>query len=451
MNVLCRARGCGDTRLRRPTTADRLASHRQNAMRCCLSGLVQGAQATRQGFTLLEVLLALGLTLVVLMAVGMAVDFFIRGIETSRAAVEEAQLARALLNRIADDLRSAVRYDPINAEQLLSGSLSSASTASAGGSSSGFSMPSTIPAPPVASSATTTPTPESGNQESSVDTAADTAIETNSTTPRSLPGLYGTRTELQVDVSRLPRLDQYDYELVPVGESPALMDRLSDVKTVTYYVLDAAGGETSLGQPRRGLVRAELDRAVTAYAAETGSLDPALEFEPIAPEVAAVEFEYFDGQQWYDTWDSQEQQGLPVAVRVTLYLYPAELRRGGLAWLDAGSPYLNSGNFVAYSLLVRLPGSEPASGLAGPSGSEASPSGSGTESSSGGPGSGAGTGGSGTGGAGGTGTGGGGGGAGGPASGGGPSGGGSGRGGTGTFNPFSGTTSGGGSFGGKSR
>ncbi len=398
--------------------------------------------ARPQGFTLLEVLLALGLTLVVLMAVGMAVDFFIRGIETSRAAVEEAQLARALLHRIADDLRSAVRYDPVNAEQLISldglGEFPSPADNSDEPDASGE-QPSDSDSPQHAASS-----------------SASTSVESSAAMPRSLPGLYGSRTELQVDISRLPRLDQYDYELVPVADSPAAVDRLSDVKTVTYYVLDAAGGETSLGQPRRGLVRAELDRAVTAYAIETGSLDPALEFEPIAPEVAAVEFEYTDGQQWYDVWDSQEQQALPVAVRITLYLYPVELRRGGLAWLDPNTAYVNSENFVAYSLLVRLPGSEPATGQAGATGSESS-SGDTTDTDrnqmDGGAG-GSGTGGSGTGGGGGASSGGGAGGTGGgpgTPSGKAPSGGSPGRTPAGTFNPFSNTTSGGGPLGGKSR
>lgn len=399
-----------------------------------------------RGFTLLEVLLALGLTLVVLMAVGMAVDFFIRGIETSRAAVEEAQLARALLSRIAEDLRGAVRYDPINAEQLLSGTASNMFSGGANGLASGSSLPSEF-----ASSGSSSDLSSllSAADASALESAANSSSGTNSTTPRALPGLYGTRTELQVDVARLPRLDQYAYELIPASDSP-VVDRLSDVKTVTYYVLDAAGGETPAGQPRRGLVRAELDRAVTAYSAETGSLDPALEFEPIAPEVAAVEFQYFDGQQWYDTWDCQEAQGLPVAVQVTLYLYPAELRRGGLAWLESTSPYLDSSNFVAYSLLVRLPGSEPATGQTGSTASESSTSPSSDEGAGGATGGGSSASGSAGGPGGGPGAGASGGAAGGAAGG---AGGAPGRssGPAGTFNPFSGTTSEGGSFGGKSR
>ncbi len=449
MNAACPTQGCWGSARRGPARASHSVRPLRPAAACRLA-LAARRRGVASGFTLLEVLLALGLTLVVLMAVGMAVDFFIRGIETSRAAVEEAQLARALLNRIADDLRSAVRYDPVNAEQLVSlgawgGGLSSAGAP--GGTSPGGGEPDTGSGPSAPSGDSS-----SGNSASSGSASSASSSDTSSAVPRSLPGLYGSRTELQVDVSRLPRLDQYDYELMPVSDSPVVVDRLSDVKTVTYYVLDAAGGQTALGQPRRGLVRAELDRAVTAYAAETGALDPALEFEPIAPEVAAVEFEYFDGQQWYDTWDSQELQGLPVAVRVTLYLYPAELRRGGWAWLDAGTAYANSENFVAYSLLVRLPGSEPATGQAGSSASESSTSESGTEAGT----SATGSGGTASGAAAGTG--------GGPTGGGtsgGPSGGSSGGrsapgGGSrsspaGTFNPFSGTTSGGGTFGGKSR
>lgn len=444
------SRGCRGSAPHRPAPIGKQVLGRHRWWPAPRLGQLARQQKAPLGFTLLEVLLALGLTLVVLMAVGMAVDFFIRGVETSRAAVEEAQLARALLNRIADDLRSAVRYDPVNAEQLVSlGTLGSglSSAGMPGGTSSGDADSDTGSGQEVPFGLA------SGDSSATGSGASAASLDTSSTAPRSLPGLYGTRTELQVDVSRLPRLDQYDYELLAVADSPVVVDRLSDVKTVTYYVLDALEGETSLGQPRRGWVRAELDRAVTAYAAETGALDPALEFEPIAPEVAAVEFEYFDGQQWYDTWDSQEQQGLPVAVRVTLYFYPAELRRGGWAWLDTSAAYANSENFVAYSLLVRLPGSEPATGLAGFGTSEISTSQSqaegATSGSSGGPSAGGGTGG--TGGGGGSGGPGGGGPGGGAPGGGGPGGPSGGRSTPGTFNPFGNTTSGGGTFGGKSR
>jgi len=38
------------------------------------------------------------------------------------------------------------------------------------------------------------------------------------------------------------------------------------------------------------------------------------------PEVVSCRFEYFSGSEWASTWNSDQQQGLPVAVRVTLRL-----------------------------------------------------------------------------------------------------------------------------------
>jgi len=40
----------------------------------------------------------------------------------------------------------------------------------------------------------------------------------------------------------------------------------------------------------------------------------------VATEVTAVEFAYFDGLIWQLAWDSDQMQGLPLAIRVTLTL-----------------------------------------------------------------------------------------------------------------------------------
>ena len=66
----------------------------------------------RSGFTLLEVMLALGLAVVVLGLVGMGIHVQLAVAAKSRDQVEEAQLARVLLQRIADDLRNAVPFQP---------------------------------------------------------------------------------------------------------------------------------------------------------------------------------------------------------------------------------------------------------------------------------------------------------------------------------------------------
>ncbi|MGC3967659.1 MAG: prepilin-type N-terminal cleavage/methylation domain-containing protein [Pirellulales bacterium] len=94
----------------------------------------------RRGYTLLEVLLVLAITTVLVAAIGSAINIYLRSVEAGRAEVEQAQLARALLRRIADDLRSAVPKAP-DAEGVESSTdaLTSAASSALAGSGSGSS------------------------------------------------------------------------------------------------------------------------------------------------------------------------------------------------------------------------------------------------------------------------------------------------------------------------
>jgi hypothetical protein len=69
----------------------------------------------RDGYTLLEILLALALTVVVLGLLGMAVDVHLRTADAGRSEVEQSQEAEILLQRLADDLRNAIPIVPGNA------------------------------------------------------------------------------------------------------------------------------------------------------------------------------------------------------------------------------------------------------------------------------------------------------------------------------------------------
>jgi type II secretory pathway pseudopilin PulG len=62
----------------------------------------------QSGFTLLEILLTLALTVVVLGLLGMAVDVHLRLADASRNEVETARSARLILWQIADDLRKTI-------------------------------------------------------------------------------------------------------------------------------------------------------------------------------------------------------------------------------------------------------------------------------------------------------------------------------------------------------
>jgi len=295
-------------------------------------------------FTLLEVLLALSLSILLLTAVSMAINIHLRVVDAGRRDVEQAQLARAILHRIADDLRSAVRYSPQDYESMMP----SAGATEGADTSSGSDADST--------SGDTTTDEESSTTDA--DAGAATAV------PAMTPGLYGTQYEVEVDISRLPRIDQYQ-QLLNAGEG-AVTEMVSDVKTVAYFVIGA--GESNVGSlgvlsttAEGGLVRREMDRAVTRYAAEQGTLNLADQpGELLAPEVALLEFRYYDGTQWVSEWDSASLGGLPLAVEVAIALVPDPALEDTVA---AGSLFdvigIEQENYSVYRLLVQLPAALP--------------------------------------------------------------------------------------------
>ena len=300
----------------------------------------------KRGFTLLEVLLALGLVSAVLLAVTMAIDVHLRLLDSGRTHVEEAQLARALLRRIADDLRGAVLYDPIKADELIAGVPVSAEDVGDMVEGAGGRIPEGLDLDEEM--------PEDEDTERTVNLA-----EAEESLPE--PGLFGNSYELQVDTSRLPRIDQFDGMSLDENE---LADLVSDVKTVTYYVIEDTSSLTYGEQPTGGLVRRERDRATTAWADEmglSGEFEDAS--EPIAPEVTSIEFRYHDGTEWHDEWDSIEQGGLPVAVDVAIAIAARSgQKRSSRTRSTLGRSDETTTRDLLYRLLVHLPVAEPTDG-----------------------------------------------------------------------------------------
>lgn len=316
--------------------------------------------ATRSGMTLLEVMLALTLTAFVLAAISMAIDLHLRMLDTRRDDVERVQVARAVLNMIAKDLRSAVQPNTTDFSALASmaaGAASGMSGDGAGGDSGGGGGG------------------DSGGMDmgavedilSSVDSGAIESATTSvasATEPPPVPGLYGNQYELQVDVSRLPRVDEMQRMNAASLVGP-LEDIPSDVKTVAYYVYDPNVGMSvgdfrdRAGNPQSGLVRRVLDRAVTMYASENTNMTSLANVgEVIAPEIGLIQFEYFNGLEWLYEWDSQTEGGLPVAVRITVVLVPEDIQTpGSLAQMTQTELQETQ---ESYSLTVRLPTALPA-------------------------------------------------------------------------------------------
>ncbi len=375
----------------------------------------QQAFAPRAGYTLLELLLALLLTVLVSGLIGMLLQLYYRSSDISQAEVQQAQVARNLLRMIGDDLRSVVRYQEFDDATLTAvlgtgaggdsggasggdaaagdttggasgtGSSSSVGTGGASDASAGIGGPTQSGTGGATTSGSSSMGSDSSGAASSMMSEGDGSSTTSnlagSTTPPPTPGLYGNQFELLIDVSRLPRPDQY-FALQNNIMDTQLSDVPSDIKSVCYYV-QASGMTDGVQDPLQngsltgiametpkvtatsggGLVRRQLDRSITQWANEQGQSDRLSRTgELLAPEVVSLEFSYFDGTEWLTQWDSSQQK-LPMIVRVQLAMQDPRIASqnplpAGNPISSLGADQIQSYGVRVYELLVAIPGAQ---------------------------------------------------------------------------------------------
>ena len=278
----------------------------------------------REGFTLLEVVLAIGLSVTLLALLATAIDLYLVRVDSDRSKVEAAQLARTLMNQIADDIRAVSYYDPDG----------ESSADSQGGSD-----------------------PNSSSTSGALDSDETSQVQ----------GIFGTATELRID-----RSSRWNWLRTAREIDPTEATGQEDMPMTVGYVfndgerlltdqLAAMGVPTDAALPGySGLYRQQTPTPAWLYQAnESGvSLSSVAQVEPelLAPEVLSLQFRYFDGEQLLDSWDSAVQEGLPVAIeiRMTVLKEPYDLAR------DTSSQereviLQSSENSVEFSLFVMLP------------------------------------------------------------------------------------------------
>lgn len=267
------------------------------------------SMSRKNGYTLLEVVLALGLSVLLIGGISMAINFHMRTLRQQQIEIERSQVARQSLFLITKDIRAAIQYKPIETSALneLIESVSSATDVTGMAEDAGLS--------------------EDLIDQAGIGggTAADDEDPAESEYQATRPGLYGTATELQIDVSRLPRKDQYSVVTFSDGTQS---DITSDVKTVTYFVRNEENYEENssadnVSISQFGLVRRSIDRAVTRYALDYGGQINLEDYEEVlAEEISEIEFRYWDqtNKEWVTEWDSDEMMGLPGAVEVSVAL-----------------------------------------------------------------------------------------------------------------------------------
>ncbi|MCA9004127.1 MAG: hypothetical protein KDA70_02550 [Planctomycetaceae bacterium] len=237
------------------------------------------------GFTMLEVILAIGLTSLLLAAIYSALDLYWKYTTIGQQQVERAQIARAVFQKISQDLHS-VTYMQKTAEEEDS-----------------------------TSDSTDTETEETVIEVTNPDDAYTS----------SNIGVFGDAQSLVLHTSRPGRQPLL---VSSSGSSSALQ---SDLLSISYF-LAVAGGEglqgavgdqyrstATTGQSTQGLARLEGDRLAMSMADNSADVQVlAQQSQLLAAEITSLQFQYFDGADWLEVWDSIEYGTVPQAIRVTI-------------------------------------------------------------------------------------------------------------------------------------
>lgn len=269
-----------------------------------------------RGYTLIEVLLALGLSGLLMVMVYASMQYYWQLETSGKIDMERGQLARTIVRRMEMDIRSITYKAP---QQTTADSGEQAADEGAGNTQSGSS---------------TSTTPQSG----SID-----VVEEQSTTISDVH-LIGTAQQLEMIVLRPTRNRTGSYE------DALFASRESDRRKVGY--LFSASGPA--GVP--GLYYRNADQLIE-YSMELqgSSVDPLSQYELLVPELANLQFQYLDGtsNSWVDAWNSRDMAGLPRAIKITFQFLPASASSSNRLRQSHTSP-----STEVFQTVVQLPLSE---------------------------------------------------------------------------------------------
>lgn len=258
------------------------------------------ASVGRRGYTLLELLLALGLSVIVIGAIGFAIQVYIIALTKQQAMIERKQVVRSIFMMISNDIRAGIQYkaaDYSGLETLVQSQLL------------------------IQQQALAALDPNAEEPDEDAEPEDSGIINEEEVSYR--PTLLGAEDVIMMDISRLPRLDQYN-PLVSAADLD--LNTPSDVKSLAYFVSLSKGGiqeEIEFAESRApgGLYRRQIDRSVANYLSDVeliSSPDPYSRL--IAHEIAQISFRYWDGEAWLTSWDSAEDGGFPSAIEITLVI-----------------------------------------------------------------------------------------------------------------------------------
>lgn len=273
--------------------------------------------ARRPGYTLIEVLLALGLSGLLMILVYASMQYYWQLDTSGRIDMERGQLARTIIRRMEMDIRSITYKPPQQTATADSGE--QAADEGAGNTQSGSDT-------------------DANPQTSTLD-----IVEEQSTMISDVH-LIGTSQQLEMIVLRPTRNRTGSYE------DELFAQRESDRRKVGY--LFSASGPA--GVP--GLYYRNVDQQIE-YSMELqgSSVDPLSEYELLVPELTGLQFQYLDGttNSWVDAWHSRDMAGLPRAIKITFQFLPASASDS-----DRLRQSRTSASTEVYQTVVQIPLSE---------------------------------------------------------------------------------------------
>ncbi len=258
------------------------------------------------GFTLVELLAALAISLLLIAAISAALNIYLRVTTTGQLAVERQQVTRAVLDQMTRDVASIV-----------------------------FRPSDTLTSEPATSTSTTGGTGDVEDEAAMEEDSTSVVVEDPSGGVSSTSiGLVGDSQTLLLNISR----PQRDLGYTPPLMATSLTTRSSDLMSVSWFLatpggpglsgavgnlaqqrLPASERRSSVYQSAVGLARLEGDRMAIDHADLESDVDAlALASQVLAPEVASLQFRYFNGTAWVDSWDSTAMDALPLAIEVTI-------------------------------------------------------------------------------------------------------------------------------------
>lgn len=280
------------------------------------------------GFTLLEVILAIGLTSLLLAAIYAALDLYWKYTTLGHRQVEQAQIARAVFQKISHDLH-CVTYRLETAEAETEGS---------------------------------------GSADSETEEAETVEIQVTSTDDAYTSGNIGVYGDSQSLVLHTSRPARQPLLLSSNSGATTAPNVRSDLLSVSYFLavagaggLQGAAGDqfrntSGGGEDVQGVARLEGDRLSMSMADQAADLEQmASQSELLAPEISSLQFQYFDGTDWLELWDSTEYGTVPQAIRVTIG-FRSDLQQTAL---ESVNEKINGYNNT-YSMVIALPLALPA-------------------------------------------------------------------------------------------